>query len=171
MLEKDQNLKKSLNENINDHLYLMKMALDQANQAYSLGEVPVGAVLVDKSGSVIAKTYNEKEINKDPTAHAEILAVRRAAKQLNSWRLIDTTLYVTLEPCPMCLNALLQARIKKVVFGTYDYKGGALSLGYHYHNDLRLNHQLEIVGGINQYECSRILSQFFKERRKGHHLI
>jgi tRNA(adenine34) deaminase len=150
---------------LSDHLWFMSMALDQAELAYKAQEVPVGAVLVSPEGDVLSKQYNLKESQFNPTAHAEILAITEGAKKLQNWRLSDCILYVTLEPCPMCLTAMVQSRVKQCVFGTYDAKGGALSLGYHLHQDKRLNHQFSIIGGVKHFECSKVLSQFFKERR------
>ncbi len=149
-----------------DHHWYMTMALDEAFAAYKSLEVPIGAVLVSPTGEVIAKAHNLKEKTFDTTAHAEILCIKEGSVKLQNWRLSDCTLYVTLEPCPMCLSALLQARVKAVIFGAYDPKGGALSLGYHFNTDKRLNHSFSIMGGVKHYECSKILSQFFKERRE-----
>lgn len=150
---------------ISDHLWFMTMALEQAELAYRAQEVPVGAVLISPNGEILSKQFNLKESHFNPTAHAEILAIAEGAKRLQNWRLSDCTLYVTLEPCPMCLTALVQSRVKQCVFGAYDAKGGALSLGYHLHKDKRLNHQFSVLGGIKHFECSKLLSQFFKERR------
>ena len=154
-----------MNFTVSDHQWFMTMALEQAELAYKAQEVPVGAVLVSPKGDVLSKQYNLKESLFNPTAHAEMLAIVEGAKKLQNWRLSDCILYVTLEPCPMCLTALVQARVKQCVFGTYDAKGGALSLGYRLHQDSRLNHQFSIMGGIKHLECSKVLSQFFKERR------
>jgi len=151
-----------------DDQWLMDSALKLAEKAYKIGEVPVGALIVDCNGKIISEAHNLKEECFDPTGHAEIIAIKEAAKKLESWRLSDCTLYVTLEPCPMCLASLVQSRIKKVVFGAYDPKGGALSLGYFLNKDKRLNHRFGIHGGINHYKCSRLISSFFKERRKGY---
>lgn len=148
-----------------DVLWCMRLALDEAQAAYRLGEVPVGAVVVDAKGEVIAKAHNLKEATHNPCGHAELLAIQAAAQKIQGWRLEECTLYVTLEPCPMCLAALGQARVKQVVFGAYDAKGGALSLGYPLHRDQRLNHRFSMMGGVLHYECSKLLSQFFKERR------
>lgn len=157
-----------MNFTLSDHLWFMTMALEQAELAYKAQEVPVGAILVSPEGEVLAKHYNLKETHFNPTAHAEMLTLVDGAKKLQNWRLSDCVLYVTLEPCPMCLTAMVQSRIKKCVFGAYDAKGGALSLGYHLHQDKRLNHQFSIMGGIKHFECSKILSQFFRERRSSY---
>lgn len=150
---------------LQDHLWFMAMALEQAELAYKAQEVPVGAVLVSPAGDVIARQFNLKESHFNPVAHAEILALTEGAKKIHNWRLSDCTLYVTLEPCPMCLAAMVQSRVGQCVFGAYDAKGGALSLGYHIHQDKRLNHQFKMMGGIKHFECSRLLSSFFRERR------
>jgi tRNA(adenine34) deaminase len=150
---------------LQDHLWFMKIALEEAELAYKAGEVPVGAIIVSPGGQVLAKGHNLKETVFNPAGHAELLSIQDAAKKLQNWRLSDCTLYVTLEPCPMCLSAMVQSRIKQCVFGAYDSKGGALSLGYFLHQDRRLNHQFTVLGGILHFECSRLLSQFFKERR------
>jgi tRNA(adenine34) deaminase len=150
---------------IQDHLWFMGIALEQAELAYRAQEVPVGAVLISPNGDVLSKQHNLKEANCNPTGHAEILSLLESSKKLQNWRLSECILYVTLEPCPMCLAAMVQARVKLCVFGAYDPKGGALSLGYRLHRDKRLNHQFAIMGGLKHYECSKLLSQFFKERR------
>ncbi len=154
-----------MNFTLTDHMWFMKIALEQAEQAYRLQEVPVGALLVSPAGDILSRQHNLKESHFNPVAHAEMLALTEGAKKLQNWRLTDCILYVTLEPCPMCLTALVQSRVKACVFGAYDQKGGALSLGYHLHRDKRLNHQFSVVGGVMHFECSRILSQFFRERR------
>jgi tRNA(adenine34) deaminase len=154
-----------MNFSLTDHLWFMSMALEEAEHAYKLQEVPVGAVLVSPNGDVLSKQHNLKETHFNPTAHAEVLTIIDGAKKLQNWRLSDCVLYVTLEPCPMCMAALVQARIKMCVFGAYDAKGGALSLGYRLHQDKKLNHRFSVIGGVKHFECSRLLSQFFKERR------
>lgn len=146
-------------------IWFMNLALAQAEHAYKLDEVPVGAIVVDSAGKVIASKHNEKEKNHNPLGHCECLAIGEACKQIKNWRLTDCTLYVTLEPCLMCMGAISQARLKRVVFGAYDKKGGALSLGQTVNKDKRLNHQFEIMGGVEHYKCSQILSRFFKEKR------
>lgn len=141
------------------------MALEEADRAYKMDEVPIGALVVGAQGEVLAKECNFKEQNNDPCGHAEILAIKAASKKLGDWRLLDCTLYVTLEPCPMCLAAMVQARISRLVFAAYDAKGGALSLNYNLHNDQRLNHKFKVTGGIKHFECSSMISNFFKEKR------
>ena len=151
-----------------DDEWFMEAALKLAEKAYSIGEVPVGAVVVNAEGKIISSGHNLKEANNDPTGHAEIIAIKKAASKAGSWRLSGHTLYVTLEPCPMCLASISQARLDRVVFGAYDSKGGACSLGYHFNKDKRLNHRFKVSGGALHYRCSKVLSSFFKERRKGY---
>jgi tRNA(adenine34) deaminase len=146
----------------------MNMALEQAEKAYREDEVPIGALVVSAEGEVLSATHNQKEKVNDPCGHAELIAIRDAASKIDSWRLLDTTLYVTLEPCPMCIAAMVQSRISRLVFGAYDPKGGALSLGYDLYKDQRLNHNFSVMGGIEHFKCSKILSTFFKQKRKGH---
>lgn len=146
--------------------YHMTLAIEEAEKAFKVDEVPVGAVIINENGKVVAKAHNNKEKNKDASGHAELLAMQAAAKELGDWRLDKCTLFVTLEPCPMCMAAMVQFRIKKVYFGAYDKKGGAASLGYFHYKDKNLNHNFSITGGIQHYRCSRILSQFFKAKRK-----
>lgn len=141
----------------------MNEALRLANQAQLEDEVPVGAVVVHES-QIIGVGYNRREQNQDPLAHAEILAIQDASKKLGSWRLIDCSLIVTLEPCPMCLAACQQARIKEVIYGAHDKKGGALSLGYELHKDLRTHHRFEVNYQETQ-ACSEILTHFFSKKR------
>lgn len=143
----------------------MHLALKEAQEARCLNEIPVGAVLTDESHSVISKAHNLKESTQNPLSHAEILVIEQASQKLNSWRLLNTTLYVTLEPCVMCMGAILSARIEKVVFGTADPKAGGLVSLYGIGQDGRLNHQVKYSQGILQKECSDILKDFFKSRR------
>jgi len=142
----------------------MKEALKEAEKAYEKGEVPVGAVLV-LEGKIISKAHNIKESISDPTAHAEILAIREACKALDAWRLTEATLYVTKEPCIMCCGAIINARLKRLVFGCKDSKGGGAVSLYNILQDRRLNHQVEIKDGILEEECREILQRFFKELR------
>lgn len=152
--------------NIRDFEWHMHKALEMAEKAYKLDEVPVGAIVLNEFGEIVASAHNEKERDHNPTGHAEILALQRAAQKLESWRLNACTLFVTLEPCPMCLSAMVQARIGACVFGAYDKKGGALSLGYLMHQDKRLNHRFKVIGGVQHWQCSQILSRYFKEKRE-----
>jgi tRNA(adenine34) deaminase len=142
----------------------MRKALDQAAMAYEEGEVPVGAVVVHGE-RVIAEAHNQRETLNDPTAHAEIIAITQAAESLGSWRLLECTLYVTLEPCPMCAGAIVQARIPWVVYGTSDAKAGACHSLFQITADLRLNHQSAVLGGVMQEDCKAILQHFFREQR------
>ncbi|MCX7724690.1 MAG: tRNA adenosine(34) deaminase TadA [Thermodesulfovibrio sp.] len=143
----------------------MKEALKEAEKAYKEGEVPVGAVVVI-NGNIVSRAYNRKETTFDPTAHAEILVIREAAKILGAWRLTDATLYVTKEPCIMCSGAIVNARIKRLVYGCDDPKGGGVVSLYKILNDKRLNHQVEVKSGILEEECRAILKRFFKELRE-----
>ncbi len=139
-------------------------ALIEAERAARLGEVPVGALVIKKN-KIISIAFNSKENKNNPCGHAEILALSKAARRLKSWRLLECTLVVTLEPCPMCLAACQQARISKLIYGCQDSKGGALSLGYELHNDKRLNHQFEIVF-LDTPACGKILTEFFRKKRQ-----
>jgi len=143
----------------------MSIALDLGYEATKKDEVPVGAVITDKHGEILAKAFNTKEQTQNPCHHAEIVAISEATKKLNSWRLLDCSIYVTLEPCPMCMAALSQARIKNVYFGAYDPKGGAVSLGLNLHKDSRLNHKLNVYGGFKHIQCSKMVSDFFRKKR------
>lgn len=145
-------------------IYLEK-ALELAKKAGAIGEVPVGAVIVDSSGQVVGEGYNLRERDQNPVAHAEIIAIQNAAKKLGTWRLNDCELFVTLEPCPMCLAASQQSRLSRITYGALDPKGGALSLGYQLHTDVRTNHRFE-VNHVPVVECGKILSEFFSRKRK-----
>jgi len=147
-----------------EDIRLMKEALKEAEIAYFLQEIPVGAVIVYQN-KIIAKAHNRKEELQDPTAHAEILVLQQAARYLGTWHLEDTTLYVTLEPCPMCAYAMIQARIKKLVFGATDPKAGAAGSVINILQNKRFNHQIEITSNILNKECGLILKKFFLERR------
>ena len=142
----------------------MKIALQEAELAYAEGEVPVGAVLVI-GDTIIAKAHNRKEGSHDPTAHAEILALRGSAENKKAWRLTDATLYVTKEPCVMCAGAMVNARLGRLVYGCKDEKGGAVSSLYTLLSDNRLNHQVIITSGILEKECTGLLKKFFQNRR------
>jgi len=148
-----------------DDSYWMKKAITLARKAESVNEVPIGAIIV-KDGSIIGRGYNQRESRNDPSAHAEMIAIRQASRKLNAWRLTGTTLYVTLEPCPMCMGAILLARLERVVFGCHDPKGGAAGSLYNLGNDSRFNHQVELTSGIMQQECSAMLSTFFRNLRQ-----
>ncbi len=145
--------------------YFMREALKEAEKAAQEGEVPIGAVVVGPSGEIIGRGYNQPIGLCDPTAHAEIIALRKAAKHLGNYRLLDCEMYVTLEPCPMCAGALVYARLKRLVFGAHDPKAGACGSVYNIVQDKRLNHQLEVDGGLLAEECRALLQAFFKSRR------
>lgn len=152
----------------NLHNTFMKMALELAEQAYAVGEVPIGAVIAHQ-GRVIAAAHNQREQLRDPTAHAEMIAITQAAESMESWRLLDCTLYVTLEPCPMCAGAILNARLPRVIFGTPDPKGGGVVSVFRLLSDARMNHRAEITQGILADQCSELLSRFFRSKRNGKH--
>lgn len=143
----------------------MQIALKEAKKAYDKLEIPVGAVIV-KNGEVIAKAHNLKETKFDTTKHAEILAIQKASKRLESWRLLDCEMYVTLEPCSMCAGAIINSRIKKVYIGTCDEKTGAAGSVLNLFEDYKFNHKVEIEKGIMQEDCEKILKDFFKMLRK-----
>ncbi len=143
----------------------MKEALKEARKAYGKEEIPVGAIIV-KDGKIIARAHNIKEGKKDTTKHAEIIAIQKASKKLNSWRLIDCEMYVTLEPCSMCAGALIQSRIKKVYIGTMDEKTGACGSVLNLLEDYEFNHKVEIEIGVMKEECESILKEFFKMLRR-----
>lgn len=142
----------------------MGLAIDEARRAEEHGDVPVGAIVVI-DGTVVARRHNEREATNDPTAHAELLAVRDAAEALGSWRLEGATVVVTLEPCPMCAGALQQARVARVVYGAADMKAGACGSLYSLGSDPRLNHEFETVHGVRADECAALLTDFFAARR------
>lgn len=144
--------------------HFMQQALLEAQKAYDMGEVPIGAVIV-KDGEVIARGHNLRETGKDPTLHAEMVAIREAAQRLGGWRLTGCELYVTIEPCPMCAGAIIQARIQRVVFGALDPKAGCAGSLYNLLQDPRFNHRVEVVGGVMEEECRRIMQEFFREKR------
>lgn len=143
----------------------MRLALREAARAGRAGEVPVGAVLVDGEGKVIARGLNRPVAAHDPTAHAEVVTLRRAARRVGNYRLPGTTLYVTVEPCAMCAGALVQARVARVVFGASDPKGGAARTLYRILDDPRLNHRAEVIGGVLETECRELIQRFFRLKR------
>lgn len=143
----------------------MRLALEQAARAAPAGDVPVGAVVLSPDGSVLSAGHNEREMTGDPTAHAEVLAVRRAAAALGTWRLTGCTLVVTLEPCTMCAGALVQSRVARVVYGALDEKAGAAGSLWDVVRDRRLNHRPEVIHGVLADECSQMLTDFFRDRR------
>jgi tRNA(adenine34) deaminase len=139
----------------------MREALVEAKRATTFGDVPIGCVLVDAQGDVIARAHNEREKTKDPTAHAEIVALREASKKLGSWRLDGVTAIVTLEPCAMCAGAFVNARVARVVYGCDDPKGGAVTTLFAIGQDPRLNHRFEVLRGVLEDECAGVLKEFF----------
>lgn len=143
----------------------MQQALQHARTAEDHGDVPIGAVLLDPQGEVVAAAGNERELTGDPTAHAEVLVLRAAAQRAGEWRLDDHTLVVTLEPCTMCAGALVQARVKTLVFGAFDPKAGAVASLWDVVRDSRLNHRVEVVSGIAAEECGAVLRDFFARHR------
>jgi tRNA(adenine34) deaminase len=148
------------------HEEAMTVALLEAERAGADGEVPVGAVVIAE-GRIVARRHNEREARRDPTAHAELLALRDAASALEDWRLPDATVVVTLEPCPMCAGALVAARIGTVVFGAADPRAGACGSLYNLCADPRLNHEVEVVAGVKAHEAAGLLERFFADRRDG----
>lgn len=143
---------------------MMQRALDLAQQAADIGEVPVGAVVCQHK-TIIAQTYNRRELDQDPVAHAEILAIREAAKKIDSWRLDDCTLYVTLEPCAMCAGALVNCRLPRLVYGATDPKMGCVDTLYELCTEARFNHRVQVIGGVCSEQAGKLLSDFFKARR------
>ena len=167
----DDDLRCSLPQALSDsgglgvHARWMRMALEEARIAAEEDEVPVGAIVV-AAGRIVASAHNQREQLADPTAHAEMIALTQAAAALGSWRLERCTLYVTLEPCPMCAGAILQARVPVVVWGAADPKAGAVASLYRLFEDPRLNHRVDHVGGVMADECGRILTEFFRGKRR-----
>jgi len=143
----------------------MALALDEARAAAALDEVPVGAVVLSAEGEVLARGHNIRERSLDPTGHAEIVALRRAGELLGDWQLVGCTLVVTLEPCTMCAGAIVLARVRRLVFGAWDDKAGAVGSLWDVVRDRRLNHRPEVVSGVREAECARLLTDFFDRRR------
>ncbi|TRY17827.1 nucleoside deaminase [Tessaracoccus rhinocerotis] len=143
----------------------MRLAIEQANLARGHGDVPIGAVVLDADGSLLAAAGNERELTGDPTAHAEVVAIRRAAQALGEWRLEDCTLVVTLEPCTMCAGAVVASRVGHLVFGAFDEKAGAVSSLWDVVRDPRLNHRPKVTSGVLADECAALLLDFFGDRR------
>ena len=145
----------------------MKLAINEAKKAGQKAEVPVGAVLVAESGEILSLSHNQVITLADPTAHAEILVLRKAAQKALNYRLLGTTLYVTIEPCIMCMGAIVHARVTRVVFGAEDLKWGAAGSLYNFSENVRLNHQPEIIQGVCQDECRELMQEFFRTKRIG----
>jgi tRNA(adenine34) deaminase len=148
-----------------DHQRFMTAALKEAEEAYKKNEIPVGAVVV-KNDTIIARAHNQVEMLQDPTAHAEIIAIGAAANHLGSWRLNECTLYVTLEPCPMCAGAIVLCRLRRLVFGSFDPKMGACSTIYNIVQDERLNHRVEIISGVLSEDARILIREFFAKKRE-----
>ncbi len=147
-----------------NHEYWMMRAIAEARKAEDRGEVPIGCVIVSED-KIVSRGHNLRESKQDPTGHAELIAIRKAARKLASWRLLNCTLYVTLEPCTMCMGAIILARIPTVVFGCYDPKGGAAGSLYDFSGDPRLNHRVDLIPRILETECAKMLTSFFRSLR------
>ena len=147
------------------HIDYMRLALQEAKKAGQFDEVPVGAVLVSEAGELLAAARNRTIELSDPTAHAEVIALREAAEKIRNYRLLNTTLYVTIEPCPMCMGALVHARVARLVFGAKDPKWGAAGSLYNVAQDRRLNHQVEVIAGVCEPECRELVQEFFRRKR------
>ena len=150
---------------LNDEQW-MTVALEEARAAAASGDVPVGAVIIADDGTLLGRGRNRRELDRDPTAHAEIVSLREAAQTLHQWR-VEATMFVTQEPCPMCAGAAVNARIKRLVYGCPNPKAGAIASLFSIATDARLNHRIEVVGGVRADECAAVLSQFFAELRRG----
>ena len=147
------------------HEYFMEIALNEAEKAGQIGEVPVGALVVSENGEILSTAYNRPIALVDPTAHAEILAIRKAAFEIKNYRLLNTTLYATVEPCIMCMGAIVHARVSRVVYGAPDAKWGAAGSLYNYAEDNRLNHRVEIIADVHADACRRLMQDFFRTKR------
>lgn len=156
----------SLDQLMTDHRRWMKAAIREAEKAFEADEVPVGAVVI-QDGVIVGKGYNQVERLSDPTAHAEIIAITAACDRLQTKHLTEATLYVTLEPCPMCAGAITLARLKQVVYGAFDEKAGAASTLYNIPQDPRLNHYVDLVSGVEEQRCADLLTSFFRKKRDG----
>jgi tRNA(adenine34) deaminase len=144
----------------------MRVAIEAARQASAIGEVPVGACIVDENGELLASGYNLTITNSDPTAHAEIVAIREASLRIGNYRLTGTTVYTTIEPCAMCAGALVNARVKRIVFGSLDERFGGIATHFGIGTGSELNHRIEVVSGVLADECRALMQNFFRERRK-----
>ena len=154
-------------QKLKDDVYYMREALKEAQAAYDLAEVPIGAVLVDNStGEIVTRGHNMREIWHDATAHAELIAIQQACRDLGRWRLSGLTLYVTIEPCPMCAGAIVMSRVDRVVYGSTDSRAGACESVFNIPRNEHLNHRPEIIAGVLQEECAGIMKRFFKARRE-----
>ena len=151
---------------VKDDRFYMRLALQQAETALASGEIPIGAVIVDENGNIVADGHNMRELWKDATAHAEVVAIRRAGHQLGHWRLPSCTMYVTVEPCPMCAGALVMSRMKRVVYGCPDAKAGAVESLFNITGHPALNHRVEVTAGVLEDACTAVMKRFFEQRRK-----
>jgi len=151
--------------NTHDHETFMALALEEAKKAGQIGEVPIGAVLAAQNGELLSTAHNQTITSCDPTAHAEILVLRAAASKLNNYRLLNSTLYVTVEPCIMCMGAIVHARVARIVWGAADPKWGAAGSLYNFAEDARLNHRVEIINGVCEDVCRKLMQDFFRARR------
>ncbi|MEW5909460.1 MAG: tRNA adenosine(34) deaminase TadA [Thermodesulfobacteriota bacterium] len=149
-----------------NHEYYMGLALEEAKQAGKTGEIPIGAVIIDDHGKILARARNRVIERSDPTAHSEILALQEAGQKLGNYRLLNTTLYVSIEPCPMCVGAMVHARVSRLVFGARDLKWGAAGSLYDLCSDTRLNHRIEVVTGVLENQSRELMQQFFQEKRR-----
>ena len=147
-----------------EHTYFMELALEEAKKAYEIGEVPIGAIIV-RDNQVIASAFNKRELGRNATHHAELLAIQEACEKLGGWRLIGCTMYVTLEPCLMCAGAIINSRLERLIYGARDPKAGAVQSLYHVLEDTRLNHQVEVIEGVLAAESSALLKDFFANLR------
>lgn len=148
---------------MDDHDY-MGVALEEANKAYRMGEIPIGAVLV-MDGEIVASAHNRRETWHDATAHAEVIVIQQTCQKLQRWRLTGATLYVTIEPCPMCAGALVNSRVDRLVYGSADYKAGAVESIFNVVQNEALNHRLAVTAGVRAEECTALMKEFFRERR------
>jgi tRNA(adenine34) deaminase len=149
---------------VEQHIHWMKEAIQEAYRAEALLEVPIGAVVV-RNGEIIGRGYNLRETSQDPTAHAEMIAIRQASEHLEAWRLLECQLYVTLEPCPMCAGAIVQSRIPQVIYGTTDPKAGCAGTLMNLLQEERFNHRVDVINGVLQEECAALLTNFFRKLR------
>jgi tRNA(adenine34) deaminase len=151
---------------MSQHEQWMRLAIAEAHKARAFDEVPIGAIVVhEPSGQIVGSGYNRREIDRDPTGHAEIFALRQAARNLNDWRLVDCAIVVTLEPCPMCAGAIVNARVSKLIYGCDDPKAGAVRTLFQLCEDSRLNHRVEVIAGVLADESAQLLQNFFREQR------
>ena len=154
-------------EELERHQYWMQKAIELAKEAGKQGEIPVGAIVVDENNKLISKANNQKQRNQDPTAHAEIIAIQRATEKLQQWRLNKCSLYVTLEPCPMCAGAIVQARLQTLIYGVDDFKTGAIRTVINIPDSLASYHRLQVFGGIEEANCRHLIQYWFMSKNRG----